>query len=109
MRKILLIAIATITTLGAWAAPMMPDFKVDRIEPTNWFVGMKDPSLQLMVYGRNVRDAEVTTSYAGVKIDSLVRLESPNYLLVYLNTTGAQPGVMTLNFKGKTYTLEYTI
>ena len=99
MKKILLIAIATITTLGAWAAPMMPDFKVDRIEPTNWFVGMKDPSLQLMVYGRNVRDAEVTTSYAGVKIDSLVRLESPNYLLVYLNTAGAQPGVMTLNFK----------
>ena len=23
--------------------------KVDRIDPTNWFVGMKDPSLQLMV------------------------------------------------------------
>ncbi len=99
MKKILLIAIATITTLGAWAVPMTPDFKVDRIEPTNWFVGMKDPSLQLMVYGKNVRDAEVTTSYAGVKIDSLVRLESPNYLLVYLNTTGAQPGIMTLNFK----------
>ena len=106
MKKILLIAIATITTLGAWAVPMTPDFKVDRIEPTNWFVGMKDPSLQLMVYGKNVRDAEVTTSYAGVKIDSLVRLESPNYLLVYLNTTGAQPGIMTLNFKAGKTTME---
>ena len=24
---------------------------VSRIEPTDWFVGMKDASLQLMVYG----------------------------------------------------------
>ena len=32
---------------------------VDRIEPTNWYVGMKDASLQLMVYGKDVRNAEV--------------------------------------------------
>ena len=73
--------------------------KVDRIDPTNWFVGMKDPSLQLMVYGEGIRSAEVTTDYAGVKVDSIVRLDSPNYLLVYLNLDGAQPGERTLNFK----------
>ena len=73
--------------------------KVDRIDPTNWFVGMKDPSLQLMVYGEGIRSAEVTTDYAGVKVDSIVRLDNPNYLLVYLNLDGAQPGEMTLNFK----------
>ena len=72
---------------------------IDRIEPTNWFVGMKNPSLQLMVYGKDIRSAEVTTDYAGVTIDSLVRLDSPDYLLVYLNLRGAQPGNMTLNFK----------
>ena len=33
--------------------------KVDRFEPTNWYVGMKDASLQLMVYGKDVRDADV--------------------------------------------------
>ena len=73
--------------------------KVDRIDPTNWFVGMKNPSLQLMVYGEGIISADVTTDYAGVKIDSIVRLDSPNYLLVYLNLEGAQPGEMTLNFK----------
>ena len=72
---------------------------VDRIDPTNWFVGMKNPSLQLMVYGEGISSADVTTDYAGVKIDSIVRLDSPNYLLVYLNLEGAQPGEMTLNFK----------
>ena len=74
---------------------------IDRIEPANWYVGLKNSSLQLMVYGKNIASvAEVTTDYAGVTVDSLVRLDSPNYLFVYLNVKGAQPGTMTLNFKG---------
>ena len=73
--------------------------KIDRIDPANWFVGIKNTSLQLMVYGENIRQADVTTYYDGVKIDSIVRLDSPNYLLVYLNLEGVKPGEMTLNFK----------
>ena len=72
---------------------------VDRIEPTNWYVGMKDASLQLMVYGKDVRNADVEVSYPGVRIDSIARLDSPNYLLLYLNLEGAKAGEMTLNFK----------
>ena len=73
---------------------------IDRIEPTNWFVGLKNSSVQLMVYGKGIRDvADVTTDYPGVVIDSLVRLDSPNYLLVYMNVRNAQPGTMTLQFK----------
>ena len=73
---------------------------IDRIEPTNWFVGLKNSSVQLMVYGKGIRDvADVTTDYPGVTIDSLVRLDSPNYLLVYMNVRNAQPGTMTLLFK----------
>ena len=85
--------------------------KVDRIDPTNWFVGMKNPSLQLMVYGEGISSADVTTDYAGVKVDSIVRLDSPNYLLVYLNLDGAQPGEMTLNFKNgkKTKKVKYEL
>ena len=74
---------------------------IDRIEPTDWYVGLKNPSVQLMVYGQGIRDvAEVTTDYPGVSIDSLVRLDSPNYLLIYMNVRNAQPGTMTLTFKG---------
>ena len=74
---------------------------IDRIEPANWFVGMKNSSLQLMVYGKNIRNSRVSVDYPGVKIDSLVRLDSPDYLLVYLNIGGAKPGEMMLNFNGK--------
>ncbi len=72
--------------------------KIDRIEPTNWWVGMKNPTVQLMVYGKDIRSAEVTTDSPGVSIDSLVRLDSPNYLLVYMNVGKAQPGTVNLKF-----------
>ena len=84
------------STLTAGAAQ-----KIDRIEPANWYAGMKNPTLQLMVYGKNIRSAEVTTDYPGARIDSLVRLDSPNYLFVYLNVGEAQPGTMTLRFRSK--------
>ncbi len=93
MKKILT-ALALVTTLSMNAA-----VKIDKIEPANWFVGMKDASLQLMVYGQGIKTAEVTTDYPGVKIDSLVRLDSPNYLLVYMNVKDAQPGTMNLLFQ----------
>ena len=75
---------------------------IDRIEPTNWFVGMKNPQVQLMVYGKDIAKVEsVTTDYPGVTVDSLVHLDSPNYLLVYLNVKNAQAGTMKLTFQGK--------
>lgn len=79
---------------------MAMNAKVDitRIEPENWFAGMKNPQVQLMVYGHNIREAQVSTDYPGAKIDSLVRLDSPNYLLIYINLNGAQPGNMPLTF-----------
>ena len=92
-------------TLGAFALTMSAAKKpvIDRIEPANWFVGMKNPQVQLMVYGEGIRDVEsVTTDYPGVRIDSLVRLDSPNYLLIYMNVKDAQPGTMSLNFKSQT-------
>ena len=87
--------------LLAVAATMNAALKIDRIEPADWYVGMKNKSLQLMVYGKDVRAADVRTDYPGVRIDSIVRPDSPNYLFVYLNLNDARPGVMTLDFSGK--------
>ena len=95
MKKLLILGLLLSMTSVMNAASL----KVDRIDPTDWYVGMKNPSLQLMVYGKGIRDVQqVTTDYPGVVIDSLVRLDSPNYLLVYLNLKDAQPGTMTLKF-----------
>lgn len=72
--------------------------KIKRIDPTDWFVGMKNAKLQLMVYGEGVGKAQVSTAWPGVRIDSVVRLDSPNYLLVYLDLNDAKAGNMPLVF-----------
>lgn len=72
---------------------------VTNIEPLNWFTGMKDASLQIVLTGKGIRQADVTTDYPGVRIDSLVRLDSENYLFVYLDIKDAKPGVMPLTVK----------
>ena len=100
MRKYLLIMailMANVITMSAVKKNV-----IDRIEPTHWYVGLKNPTVQLMVYGQGISHVQrVTTDYPGVKIDSIVRLDSPNYLLIYMNLKDAQPGMMTLNFDKK--------
>ena len=96
MKKILISLALILSSMTMQAAT-----KIDHIEPENWYVGMKNSLLQLMVYGKNIRDSRVSVDYPGVKIDSLVRLDSPNYLFVYLNLSGAKPGNMVLNIDGK--------
>ena len=96
MKKIIISLALILSSMTMQAAT-----KIDHIEPESWYVGMKNSSLQLMVYGKNIRDSRVSVDYPGVKIDSLVRLDSPNYLFVYLNLSGAKPGNMVLNIDGK--------
>ena len=104
--KLKTLALSLLATFAANAA-----VNIDRVEPTNWYAGMKNPSLQLMVYGKCIKQANVSTDYAGVMVDSVVRLDSPDYLLVYLNLQGAQPGTMKLNFEqgGKKKQVNYEI
>ena len=106
MKKTFLIFSLFLSALSASA-----QVKVSRVEPADWYAGMKDASLQLMVYGEGIRTADVEVAYPGVRIDSLVRLDSPNYLLVYLDLQGAQPGMMTLCFKnaGKKTKVKYEL
>ena len=91
MKKILL-------ALSLFSLTASANIKVNRIDPTNWYVGLQDPTLQLMVYGDGIGKANVTTNYPGVKITSVERLESPNYLLIYLDLTNAKAGNVPLVF-----------
>ena len=84
--------------LGMFAAKKTA-VNINRIEPADWYAGMKNQTLQLMVSGQGIREAEVTVDYQNVTVDSLVRLDSPNYLFVYLNLHGATAGNMPVTFK----------
>ena len=94
MRKTLLSFILFIIAVSMNAAG-----KIDKIEPSFWYVGMKNPELQLMVYGKNISSCDVSVNYPGVNLSSIVKLESPNYLLVYLTLDkDVKAGNMELTF-----------
>lgn len=73
---------------------------IKRVEPMNWWVGMNDPSLQVMVYGDKIGECRPETEYPGVTIERVVQTANPNYLFIYLNISEkAQPGVLDIHFK----------
>ena len=73
---------------------------IERVEPLCWWTGMKNPELQIMVCGKDIGGAQVEFDYAGVTLKETVRLENPDYLLLYLNISPeAKPGQMKLVFK----------
>ena len=57
---------------------------VDRVEPTCWWTGMKNPSVQLMVHGEGIAMSEISLSYPGVTIKSVSRQDNPNYVFINL-------------------------
>ncbi|MCZ6703907.1 MAG: cyclomaltodextrinase N-terminal domain-containing protein, partial [Ignavibacteria bacterium] len=58
------------------------EFAVNKIEPPNWWAGMKLNAVQLMVYGKNLNDVSVTSAYPQLKVSAVNNAESPNYLFV---------------------------
>lgn len=57
---------------------------IDRVEPLNWWVGMKNPNLQLLVHGKNIADADVVIDHPRVSLSQVIKVENPNYLFLDL-------------------------
>lgn len=54
---------------------------IDRIEPQNWWVGMKYNTITLLVYGKNISELQPSISYKGVSLVKKEKFENKNYLL----------------------------
>ncbi len=73
---------------------------LNRIEPMNWWVGFKNPKLQLLVHHPNISVWEPEISYLGVTIDKVNPGDSPNYLFIDLNISEvAKAGRFNIVFK----------
>jgi hypothetical protein len=49
--------------------------KIERIEPANWWVGMKNNSVALLIYGKDISDLQPAISYPGVTITENKKLK----------------------------------
>ena len=106
IKKLSLLIAVCVMSLGAAFAQT-----IDKIEPLFWWTGMKNPELQLMVYGENIANYRPSISYEGVVMKSCVTLESPNYMLLYLDISKAQPGTFDIVFQDgkKKFTYPYEL
>ena len=58
------------------------DFSINKIEPPNWWAGMKWNKVQLMVYGENLDDVLVSIPNSEINITSTYSSGSNKYLFV---------------------------
>lgn len=73
---------------------------LDRVEPPNWWTGMKEPNLQLLVHGENIAATDVSLDYQGVELEAVTKVENPNYLFVDLKLAkDVKPGKFDIHFK----------
>ena len=74
-----------------------------RADPTFWFVGMKNPKLQLLLHSPALSGSTATLlTYDGVTLDQTRILESPNYLLLDLSIAAtAKPGLLKIELRNK--------
>ncbi|HCY76004.1 MAG TPA: alpha-amlyase [Ignavibacteriales bacterium] len=59
-------------------------FSIQRIEPPNWWVGMKHDTVQIMIYGKNISKAEIYPQHGPTEIVGVHKAESLNYLFLDL-------------------------
>jgi len=64
---------------------------------------MKNPSLQILFYGKNISQNNVMVSN-NVTITSIAKTENPNYLFVTIDTKNVPPSELTFFFKTKNKT-----
>jgi neopullulanase len=80
------------------AASLSAAITVTRMDPAFWWVGMKNPELQIMVYGPDVGKSQVAVQTPGVILKKVVKAESPDYLFLYLDLSQATPGQVKFLF-----------
>ena len=56
--------------------------KVDKVEPPNWWVGMKWNKVQLMVYGKNLENISAKFNSSKIKVLKIHNAESPAYSFI---------------------------
>ena len=73
--------------------------KISRIEPQNWWLGMKYNTITLLIYGSNLTDLKPSFNYPGVELIKTDKVENENYLFVTLKINPiAKAGNIKINF-----------
>jgi glycosidase len=79
-----------------------------RVEPLNWWVGMKNPNVQLLVHAQDLKGSQVFSRRAGLKITKVHQADSPNYLFLdCVIAKNAVPGIYPIDIKKGNKTIHH--
>ena len=105
MSKLKLVLQTTLLMLfctAAFAAKTVQKPILERIEPSFWWVGFKNPDLQLLVHGDQISTTKPVLKYEGVVLESVISVENPNYLFLNLKLAdNTLPGKFDIQFMQK--------
>lgn len=87
-------------SMTGWAIAQKQVIDVQRVEPAFWYAGMKNPELQLLVYGKDIASATITLQYDGITLKKIDKTENPNYQFIYLDISpNTKPGTFPITFQ----------
>ena len=65
--------------------------EIKTVDPAFWWVGMKNTELQVLIYGDNINSYDVSITARTASLSEVVKLQNPNYLLLYLDLSQSSP------------------
>lgn len=89
MKKIFFILISFYTILSF-------SQEIERIEPPFWWANMHQTELQILCYGKDISQYDISLSNG--KLIHVRKTENPNYLFILMDTKGVEPGTFQINF-----------
>lgn len=79
---------------------------IKKVAPTFWWADMKNPELQVLLYGDNISSSDVSISSKDILLKDIVKQENPNYLILYMDLSEATPQTFHITLKqGKKQTV----
>ncbi len=72
---------------------------IERVEPPNWWVGMKTNDLQILVYGNSINDLIPKISNSNIELTSFNKVQNENYLFLNISISeNAKPDEVEIDF-----------
>lgn len=109
MKQTFIVIMALLSFLG-WPRTAKASL-IQKVAPTFWWANMKNPELQILLYGENIANANVSLSSTDITLKEIVKQSNPNYLLLYLDLSEAAPQHFNIELKlgKKTTTVPYEL
>lgn len=110
--KRLLLCLSLLAGLSRHPATAQNTPALTHVHPTNWWVGMKNPNLQLLIHGPQAGAMTYQITYPGVRLVKTHKADNPNYAFLDLTILpSAKPGKFQITGKsgGKTVSHAYEL